>query len=86
MPTERLTKLKILLLEADESQYRIAVHCGMHPSVLSQYALGQKQMSIKHMRALAKYFRCTQQDLHGYEVIEWADIAPFKGETDARED
>ena len=86
MPTERLTKLKILLLEADESQYRIAAACGMHPSILSQYALGQRQMSIKHMRALAKYFRCTQQDLHGYEVIEWADIAPFKGETDARED
>ena len=86
MPTERLTKLKILLLEADESQYRIAAACGMHPSILSQYALGQKQMSIKHMRALAKYFRCTQQNLQGYEVIEWAEIAPFKGEADADED
>jgi hypothetical protein len=71
MSIEKITKLKVLLLEADEPQYRIAAKCNMHPSQLSQYALGQTQMSIKHLRALAKYFHCRQQDLQGWETVEW---------------
>lgn len=73
MPTETITKLKILLLEADEPAYRIAAATGMHPSILSAYALGQKQLSVKHLRALAKYFKCRQQDLQGWETVEWVD-------------
>ena len=73
MSIEKITKLKVLLLEADEPQYRIAAACGIHPSQLSSYALGRHRMSIKHMRALASYFKCTQQDLQGWEKVEWVD-------------
>jgi hypothetical protein len=69
--TERLTRLKIYLLESDEPQYRIAASCGIHPSVLSKYALGQENMSIKHLRALCKYFKCRQSDLLGWDEVEW---------------
>jgi transcriptional regulator with XRE-family HTH domain len=68
---ERITKLKILLLESDKPQYKIAADCGMHPSQLSAYALGQHRISIKHLRALAKYFRCSQQDIVGWEEIDY---------------
>lgn len=71
MPTSQLTRLKILLLEDDKPAYQVAALCGMHPYVLSTYATGQKQPSIAHLRALCKYFKCRQQDILGWEEIEW---------------
>jgi hypothetical protein len=71
MATERLTKLKIKLLEDERPQYQIAAACGIHPSQLSVYALGQHPMSVRHLRALTKYFRCRQQDLLGWDEVEW---------------
>jgi transcriptional regulator with XRE-family HTH domain len=71
VPTERVSRLKIKLLEADEPQYVVAAVCRMHPSQLSEYALGQRPMSIKHLRALAKYFGCRQQDLQGWLEVEY---------------
>jgi hypothetical protein len=71
IPTERLTKLKIKLLESDLPAYKIAGIIGMHPSTLSEYALGQKTMTIPHLRVLTKYFKCRQQDILGWDEIEW---------------
>jgi transcriptional regulator with XRE-family HTH domain len=70
VPTEKLTKLKILLLEDDKPQYQVAALCGIHPSTLSNYALGQHP-SVAHLRALCKYFKCRQQDIIGWEEVEW---------------
>ena len=71
MPTERISRLKILLLEDERPQYYVAAACGIHPSELSKYALGQRRPSLIHLRALAKYFDCTQQDLLGWDEITW---------------
>jgi len=71
MPIERLTKLKIKLLESEVPQYQVAARCGMHPSQLSSYALGQTTIPIKHLRSLTKYFKCRQQDLQGWDEVEW---------------
>jgi DNA-binding Xre family transcriptional regulator len=71
MSTERLTRLKIKLLEDDEPQYLIAARCGIHPSRLSMYALGQCRIPVKHVRALCKYFKCAQKDILGWDETEW---------------
>ena len=71
MATERLTRLKVKLLEQAEPQYQVAARCGIHPSQLSEYALGQTRPSLKHLRALCKYFHCSQQDILGWDPTEW---------------
>jgi hypothetical protein len=71
MPTDELTKLKILLLESGERQYKVAAACDMHPYTLSQYATGQKPIPRYHLRSLARYFHCRQKDIVGWEKIEW---------------
>ena len=60
-----LTNLKVKLLLADEHAYVIAAKCGIHPSQLSKYALGQQTIRPNHLRALTKYFKCTQRDILG---------------------
>jgi transcriptional regulator with XRE-family HTH domain len=70
VPTVSITRLKMLLLDADQPQYQVAAKCGIHPSTLSDYALG-KEPSVDHLRALCKYFKCRQQDILGWVEVEW---------------
>ena len=70
MAIERITRLRVWLLEDERPQYQIAAVCGMATITLSQYALGDRRMSMRHLRALAAYFDCTQQDLLGWEEVE----------------
>ena len=65
-----LTQLKVRLLTSDLPAYEIAAKCGMHPSQLSKYALGQKEIAPKHLRSLCQFFRCKQGDLLGNAVYE----------------
>jgi transcriptional regulator with XRE-family HTH domain len=76
---ETLTNLKIKLLEDDAPAYRIAAHCGIHPSILSEYALGKSSIKAKHLRALARYFKCPQSEILGTTTFEvnGADDGPF---------
>jgi hypothetical protein len=70
-----LTNLKIKLLEADVPQYMVGAKCGIHPSQLSRYALGQDEIKPKHLRALCKFFHCRQAELLGTSTFEYtADV------------
>jgi transcriptional regulator with XRE-family HTH domain len=60
-----LTNLKVKLLQDDIPAWQIAAKVGIHPSTLSEYALGKKEIKAKHLRALAKYFKCPQRDILG---------------------
>ena len=60
-----LTNLKVKLLQDDIPAWQIAAKVGIHPSTLSEYALGKKEIKAKHLRALARYFKCPQRDILG---------------------
>ena len=66
-----ISNLKILLLEADVPQYQAAAKCGIHPSQLSRYALLQDDVKPKHLRALCRFFKCTQQELLGSSTFSY---------------
>lgn len=60
-----LTNLKVLLLKDDLPAYKVAAKLGLHPSILSEYALGKKTIPKRHIRPLCRYFKVTQQELLG---------------------
>jgi transcriptional regulator with XRE-family HTH domain len=66
-----ISNLKVLLLEADVPQYQVAAKCGLHPSQLSRYALQQDEIKPKHLRALCRFFRVTQQELLGSSTFSY---------------
>jgi transcriptional regulator with XRE-family HTH domain len=72
-----LTKLKVKLLEAQQDyglrQYEIAAACKMHPSTLSEYALGKNGYTDKHLRALCAYFECPEEDLVGSLLFDFPE-------------
>jgi hypothetical protein len=79
--SNRLTVLKYKLLTNYDDrgrpirQYVVAVACGMHPSTLSRYALGQEEMRHDHAKALGNYFKCRPEHLSAWmdeEEIEEA--------------
>jgi DNA-binding transcriptional regulator YdaS (Cro superfamily) len=60
-----LTNLKVKLLMDDLPAYRIAAKIGIHPSQLSEYALGKREIPPKHLRKIARYFKVPQQEILG---------------------
>lgn len=70
-----ITNLKVKLLEADVAAYKIAAKIGIHPSQLTRYALGYEPIRPKHLRALARYFKCPQTEILGTStfVLEATD-------------
>ena len=70
-----ITNLRLRLLESDQPAYVIAAQCGLHPSQMTRYASGQETIRPHHLRALAKYFQCTQRDILGTTTVEVGDGA-----------
>lgn len=70
MPEQTLTNLKVKLLEDDRPAWEIAAKCGMAPAQLTHYATGRQAIRPKHLRALARYFRCSQQDILGTSTFD----------------
>ena len=66
LPTVRLTKLRERLLSIPHPQYQIAALAGIHPSKLSMYARGEKDMSAKHLLALCHILHCEPEDIVGW--------------------
>lgn len=64
-----ITNLKYMLLVNEVSQHQVAVATGMHDAQLSRYALGREPIPIKHLRALCKYFKCSQQQILGMRTL-----------------
>lgn len=68
-----LTNLKVKLLQDDLPAWQIGAKVGIHPSVLSEYALGKRELRPKHLRALARYFKCKQTEILGTSEFEVSD-------------
>ena len=69
-----ITNLKLKLLQDDKAAWEIALKCGFSPSLLSHYATGRRTMRPKHLRALARYFKCSQQEILGTSIFEMGDL------------
>lgn len=67
--TTRTTKLRLKLLEHKRltgmPQYKVAAAAGMPPSRVTEYALGQKKMPIRHVIALSKVLQCNPDEIVG---------------------
>ncbi len=77
MPTEHksgdrvvITKLMLKLQTTSQANYVIGASCGIHPTTLSLYARGQKDISPKHLIALCKLFECEPEEILGDIVVE----------------
>lgn len=67
-PVVIIPKLRAWLLADPDPQYVIAANCGIHPSELSRFALGDP-IPQHHLLALAEYFGVDTNELLGdYEV------------------
>lgn len=59
--TYRITKIKKVLLETDVKAYQIAAAAGIHPTTLSNYTLGRKDISQDHLISLCKVLDCSRK-------------------------
>jgi DNA-binding Xre family transcriptional regulator len=66
--TIRITRLRRLILGTNQPQYVTAGECGIAPHILSQYALGRKAISKKHLSILCAKFDCPPEDVLGWET------------------
>lgn len=60
------TGLDVLLSSLPVPRYIVAARAGIHPSVLSQYALGKQRISTKHIMALCEVLQVPQEQIIGY--------------------
>jgi transcriptional regulator with XRE-family HTH domain len=64
--TIRITKLRKAILETKKPQYVIAASSGIHPSTLSKYVLGQKDVKVDHLAALSQTLNLPPETLIGW--------------------
>ena len=62
-----ITKLRKVLLSVDIPNYQVGSLAGIHPYQLSLYAQGKKDISDKHLKALAQVLNLPISDLVGTE-------------------
>lgn len=69
LPRTTTTKLNARLLSIPYPRYQVAALAGIHPSTLSSYAKGHRDMLPKHLMALCKTLNCEPEDIIGYVTI-----------------
>jgi transcriptional regulator with XRE-family HTH domain len=57
-------------MQCEDENYVIAAAAGVHPSTLSQYARGHKQIAANHLIALCELFQCEPEELVGEMEVE----------------
>lgn len=73
-PSVRVTKLRVKVLSVPHPQYQIAALAGIHPTTLSHYIHGKKDIQPPHLIALCKLFDCESE-----EIMGWVDSSAFYG-------
>lgn len=68
--TDRVTKLRLRLMEDGRPQYQIANELGCPPSRLSEYALGNRPIPSTRIYDFCALFSCNPDELLGYADIE----------------
>ena len=67
-----VTRLMLKCMSVQQPNYQIAAAAGLHPTTLSQYSRGKKDISAKHLIALCRLFECEPDDLIGTIEVEIA--------------
>lgn len=65
-----ITKLMLKLQSISRPNYQIAAALGIHPTTLSLYARGKKDISAAHLVSMCKFFECDAEELMGDIVVE----------------
>jgi transcriptional regulator with XRE-family HTH domain len=68
-----LTKLKVMILGDGRSATQIAASAGIHPSTLSEYALGKRAYRQKDLQKLCAEFGVEPGAIVGNYSFEYAD-------------
>ena len=70
-----ITRIRKLLLTGDLPAYKVAAEIGIHPSTLSQYALGRREVLPHHLIRLCRYYQLNPEDILGYldedDIVTW---------------
>lgn len=67
-----VTRLMLKLMSVQQPNYQIAAAAGIHPTTLSEYSRGKKDISAKHLVALTKLFECEPEEIMGSVEVEIA--------------
>lgn len=65
-----ITKLMLKLQSISRPNYKIAAALDIHPTTLSLYARGKKDISAAHLVSMCRFFECEPEDLLGDIVVE----------------
>lgn len=57
------TRLRALLLDDGRPQYMIAALAGLPPTRISEYALGRRNIPLKHVIALSDVLKCEPDEI-----------------------
>jgi DNA-binding Xre family transcriptional regulator len=68
-----LTKLKVMILGDGRSATQIAASAGIHPSTLSEYALGKRAYRQKDLQKLCVEFECEPEAIVGWYSFAYED-------------
>jgi hypothetical protein len=72
-----ITRIRSLLLHDERPQYEVAALMGIHPSTLSQYGLGRKEVLPHHLVLMSRFWRLDAEHILGYvdepDIVEWLD-------------
>lgn len=72
-----ITRIRKLLITGDLPAYKVAAEMGIHPSTLSLYALGRKEVLPQHLIKLCRYYNLNPDQILGYldeaDVVNWVD-------------
>lgn len=67
-----ITKLMLKLLSVEQPNYIIGAAAHIHPTTLSHYARGRREISSRHLVALCKLFECEPDEILGEVEVEIA--------------
>lgn len=65
-----ISKLMLKLQSISRPNYKIAAALDIHPTTLSLYARGKKDISAQHLIAMCKFFECEPEDILGNIEVE----------------
>lgn len=72
-----ITRVRKLLLEQPDPQYKVAARIGIDPSTLSRYALGREPIKSIHLVRICRYFQVPVEQVIGYvdeqDIVDWAE-------------
>lgn len=65
------TRLAVVLDSQPRPDWEIAVYCGLHPSVISRYRSGTRDMPLRHATRLAEHLDVPVDDVIGTADDTW---------------